>query len=70
MATANRTWPPATSGTPILPGSVSVFINQGAGVFAPRSAYLTGGNGTYAIATADLNHDGILDLVTPNCNHG
>lgn len=47
--------------------SVSVFLNRGNGSFAGSTSYRVG-VGPAALATADLNNDGKLDLVTPNFN--
>jgi hypothetical protein len=49
------------SRTVLTAGSVSVLLNMGSGVFAPAVAYPVG---TYveAVAVADLNGDGQLDL--------
>jgi hypothetical protein len=46
-------------------GTVSVRLNRGDGTFLPRRDYETGA-GSAAIAAGDLNHDGVLDLVTAN----
>lgn len=42
-------------------GYLSVFLNNGAGRFAPPVIYLSG-TGPTAVAIADLNHDGLSDL--------
>jgi Bacterial Ig-like domain (group 3)/FG-GAP-like repeat/FG-GAP repeat len=46
-------------------GQVSVYLNTGDGVLAPRVDYLTGEN-TKGVAIGDLNNDGIPDLVAAN----
>ena len=48
------------------PGSVTILLSNGDGTFSASPAQLTTGNIPYAIATADLNGDGILDLVVAN----
>jgi outer membrane protein assembly factor BamB len=47
---------------PYMAGTVSVLLGNGDGSFGPANAYTTG-IGTVAVATADLNGDGHLDLV-------
>jgi hypothetical protein len=44
-------------------GSVSLLINNGSGVFSAPMHYEAGIDGERAIAAADMNNDGILDLV-------
>src|SRR5262249_15932995 len=46
-------------------GQVSVYLNTGNGILAPRVDYLTGNN-TMRVAIGDLNNDGIPDLVAAN----
>ena len=45
--------------------TVSVYLNQGAGTFAPATTFSTGIAPT-GISVSDLNHDGILDLAVAN----
>jgi len=40
-------------------------LNDGSGTFAARTDYKTGLR-NYGVATADLNQDGYLDIVTAN----
>jgi hypothetical protein len=49
------------------PGTVSVFVNKGAGSFEPKVDYPTG-KFPWAVALRDLNGDGKLDLATANLN--
>lgn len=45
-------------------GSVAVLLNNGDGTFQPVITTPTNGlNGVYGLAAADLNHDGLTDLV-------
>jgi len=47
--------------------NVSVLLNNGNGTFAPRVDYDTGiGNGTFSVATCDVDGDGDLDVVSSN----
>ena len=46
-------------------GQVSVYLNTGNGILAPRVDYLTGNN-TMGVAIGDLNNDGMPDLVAAN----
>lgn len=52
--------------TPQSPGFVTIFLGDGMGGFTASPSQLTTGNIPYAIAAADLNGDGILDLVVAN----
>ena len=45
--------------------SVSIYLNRGDGTLAPRRRFTTG-SGPLGLAVADLNHDGVLDIVTAN----
>jgi hypothetical protein len=51
---------------PLGPGSVTILLGNGDGTFSVSPAQLVAGNIPYAIAAADLNGDGILDLVVAN----
>src|SRR5215469_14569067 len=65
LLTANWCSSVCSTSTP-TEGSVGVLLGNGDGTFQPAVAYLSGGNGTRSIATADLNGDGKLDLVVGN----
>src|SRR5262245_1000032 len=52
------------------PGSVSVLLNSGGGIFQPPVSYATGGAGASALAVADVSGDGRLDLVVTNYTSG
>jgi hypothetical protein len=47
-------------------GNISVLLGNGNGTFGAPHTIATLGAGTYPIATADFNHDGIADLVVLN----
>jgi hypothetical protein len=52
-------------------GSVSVLLNQGDGDFAPARNYSVSqpgsfSGGSFSVAAIDVNHDGLVDLVTSN----
>jgi hypothetical protein len=51
---------------PLGPGTVTILLGDGDGTFSVSSAQLVTGNIPYAIVAADLNGDGILDLVVAN----
>ena len=44
-------------------GNLSLLINDGSGVFGAPGFFNGGGTGEWALAVADMNEDGILDLV-------
>ena len=44
-------------------GNMSIMINDGNGVFGDPSFWEGGASGEWALSSADMNHDGILDLV-------
>ncbi len=43
--------------------NLSVLLNDGSGVFGPPTFFEGGSSGEWALAAADMNEDGILDLV-------
>jgi hypothetical protein len=49
-----------------LPGSVGVLLGDGDGTFQAVTAYPTSASATHALAVADLNGDGKLDIVASN----
>jgi len=52
-------------------GSVGVLLGVGDGTFQTAVSYGSGGAFSYAIAAADINHDGKVDLVAANqCTSG
>jgi hypothetical protein len=44
-------------------GNLSLLVNNGVGVFGAPIFFNSGGAAEYALATADMNNDGILDLI-------
>jgi hypothetical protein len=48
------------------PGTVTILLGNGDGTFTISPAVLTTGNVPFAIAAADLNSDGFIDLVVAN----
>ncbi len=53
-------------GTSCAPGKVAVYLGNGDGTFKPFVEYATGAQNALAIAAADINHDGTVDLVVAN----
>jgi hypothetical protein len=49
--------------------SVGVLLSNGDGTFKPAVAYSSGGIYADAVAVADVNNDGKLDIVVGNCGH-
>ncbi len=47
-------------------GAISLSFGNGSGAFAPDLVNVTGAGGDYDVAVADLNHDGIPDLIATN----
>jgi hypothetical protein len=43
--------------------SLSKMVNNGSGVFGPASSFEGGGAGEWGLVAADMNEDGLLDLV-------
>jgi hypothetical protein len=48
-------------------GQVSVLRGNGDGTFQPPLSYNSDAGGTISVAVADVNHDGMLDIVTASC---
>lgn len=44
-------------------GNLSLLVNDGTGSFSGPTFFESGGNGEWALASGDMNNDGILDLV-------
>jgi len=53
-------------GSSCAPGQVAVYLGNGDGTFKPFVEYATGAQNAVAIAAADVNHDGTVDLVVAN----
>ena len=47
-------------------GNVGVLLGNGDGTFGSAKSYVSGGNNTAEVAVADLNGDGLADLVVAN----
>jgi hypothetical protein len=61
-------WCSALCGTSTpIEGSVGVLLGNGDGTFQSAVAYPSGGNGSRAVAVADLNGDGKIDVLTASC---
>ncbi len=52
------------TGDGVLPGLTRAFLGEGSGVFVNSSTLASETNRTYSAKLADINNDGILDLVT------
>lgn len=50
-----------------LPGKVGVLLGNGDGTFTQGGTYGTGGRFVFSVAIADVNGDGIPDVVVGNC---
>ena len=57
----------STSSTDDL-GNVGVLLGNGNGTFQNAVAYPSGAYGAASVAVADVNGDGLLDLVVANCS--
>jgi len=61
-------WCSALCGTSTpIEGSVAVLLGNGDGTFQTAVAYPSGDNGSRSVATADLNGDGKIDVLTASC---
>jgi hypothetical protein len=61
-------WCSALCGTSTpIEGSVGVLLGNGDGTFQSAASYPSGGNGSRAVAVADLNGDGKIDVLTASC---
>jgi hypothetical protein len=49
-------------------GNVGVLLGKGDGTFQAAATYASGGYGAAAVAVADVNGDGKLDVVVANCS--
>jgi hypothetical protein len=56
--------------TKFADGTIGVLLGNGDGTFQPAVTYSTDGFSATAVAVADLNGDGKLDVVVTNCDVG
>jgi hypothetical protein len=66
VSTCGTQTPCFPQAAPLGPGTVTILLGKGDGTFSVSPAQLVTGNIPYAIVAADLNADGILDLVVAN----
>lgn len=70
VADLNRDGKPdiVISGGARVGGTVGVLLGDGKGGFGPAKIYPSAGSGAIAVAVADMNRDGKLDVVVDNLN--